>query len=112
RAKIRNLLLAHLVGHDEDALVAAYGCKEREGGAGVAARRLDDGSARFKAALFGASKDVGGEPILVASSRIQELALDVNFCLDRLGYAVEADDRRIADGFGDVLEGSVHHGTM
>ena len=44
-AQHRDLLLAHLVGHHEDAAVALAGCRERKADAGVAGRRLDDRAA-------------------------------------------------------------------
>ncbi len=52
RTQHRDLLLAHLVRHDEDAAVAAKGCRHREPGARVARRRLDDRAARAQTAVL------------------------------------------------------------
>ena len=54
-----------------------------------------------------------GEAVLVAAAGVQVLALDVD--LDRRRRRVdlvEPHDGRVADGLGDVLEGSLHHGAM
>src|SRR5208337_2533821 len=109
-AEGRHLLLRHLVGHDEDALVTLHRGEHRQRGAGVAAGRLDDGAAVLEPARLGVLDHVDGDPILVAPARVQVLALDVNLALEPLRDPVEPDDGGVSDGLGDVAESASHHG--
>ena len=51
RAQVRNLLAAHLVGNDQDELVALGDGDQREPESGVAGRRFDDDAAGLQLAL-------------------------------------------------------------
>ena len=76
RAEQRDLLLAHLVGHHEDAVVAALRGDDGEPDAGVARRGLDDGAARLQqtVALGGVDHGDGG-PVLHAAAGVEHLEL-------------------------------------
>ena len=76
RAEHRDLLLAHLVGHDEDAAVAAQRRRHRETDAGVARGRLDDRAAGPKATvLLGGLDHREADAVLHRAARIQVLEL-------------------------------------
>ena len=51
RAQVKDLLLAHLVGDDEDQAIALLRRHQREAKAGVARRRLDDRATRLQRAI-------------------------------------------------------------
>jgi hypothetical protein len=59
RLEQAHLLLAHLVGHGEDALVAPHRRGDGEPDAGVAARPLDDGAAGRRRPLRSAASTIG-----------------------------------------------------
>ena len=97
-AQHRDLLLAHLVGHHEDAAVALLRRRDREPDAGVARGRLDDRAARLELPVaLGGLDHREPDPVLVRAARVQELELRE----DRPGHVardpVEPDDRRVAD---------------
>ena len=98
RAQHRDLLLAHLVGHDEDAAVAAQRRRHREPGAGVARGRLDDRAAGLEAAVLLRRLD-HREPdaVLHRAARVQVLELGEELARNVAGEALEPDDRRVAD---------------
>jgi hypothetical protein len=75
-AQQANLLIAHLVGHDEDRLVTLECGGDREADAGVAARALDDRTAWPQPALALGRRD-HGQPnaILDAAAGVEELDL-------------------------------------
>ena len=63
RAQHRDLLLAHLVGHDEDAAVALARRRDREPDAGVARGRLDDRPAGLAACPSRSAASIIARPI-------------------------------------------------
>ena len=111
RAQVADLLLAHLVGHHEDALVSAQRGEQSERRAGVAARRLDDRAARLEAVLLGVAEHVRREAVLVAPAGVQVLALHVDLDREAARDLVQLHDGRVADGLADVLERALHHGA-
>ena len=108
RAQERDLLLAHLVGHDEDAAVALERRRDREAGAGVAGRRLHDRPAGLELPLPLRRLDHRDpDPVLDRAAGVQVLELDH----DRRGPCgddpLQPDERRVADELEDgrVLPG-------
>ena len=72
----RDLLRGHLVGHHEDAAVAALGGDDGEADAGVAARRLDDRAARPQQAVaLGGEDHLQRRPVLRRAARVRRLHL-------------------------------------
>ena len=97
-AQHRDLLLAHLVRHHEDAAVAARGRRDREPDAGVARGRLDDRPAGLQLPLaLGGLDHRHPDPVLVRAARIQVLELREQRRRDVAADPVEPDDRRLAD---------------
>ena len=71
-----DLLLAHLVRHHEDALVAAVERSHDEAHTGVAARRLHDRAARFQASVaLGSFDHRETDAVLHAAAGVQRLDL-------------------------------------
>jgi hypothetical protein len=97
RAQERDLLLAHLVRHDEDAAVALDRRCDREADAGVARRRLDDRPARLELPVaLGGLDQRQADPVLEGSAGVQVLELDQDVPLDLAADLREPDDRRLA----------------
>ncbi len=102
RAQHRDLLLAHLVRHHEDAAVALPGCRDREADAGVAGGRLDDRSARLQLPVaLGGLDHREADPVLHRAAGVEELELREDPRAARRRQAVEPDDRRAADEVED-----------
>ena len=98
RAEHRDLLLAHLVGHDEDAAVAAERGRDREPDAGVARGRLDDRASRAKPAVLLRRLDHReADAVLHGAAGVQVLELREELARDVAGEALEPDDRRVPD---------------
>ena len=75
-AQHRDLLLAHLVGHHEDAAVALLRRRDREADAGVARGRLDDRAAGLQLPVaLGRLDHREPDPVLDRAARVQELEL-------------------------------------
>ena len=97
------LVLADLVGADEDALVAARLGHQGQADAGVAGRRFDDGAAGLELATgLGRVDHLGGDAVLGAATRVQ--VLDLGQDLARaFGYnRVQLDQRGVAYELTDV----------
>ncbi len=93
-----HLLQRHLVGHDEDAAVAAQGRHQGQSHARVAAGRLDDGATRpEQAAPLCIGDDVDGHPVLHRPAGVQVLALDVDVGGHVTGHLLQLDDGRVPD---------------
>ena len=110
RAQQRDLLVAHLVAHHEDAAVAALRGDDREPGAGVARRRLDDRAAgQQQTVAFGGVDHRDRDPVLHAAARIDRLDLGQQRALQVLGLAQPAqpNERRVADEIEDRV-GELH----
>ena len=76
RAQHRDLLLAHLVGHDEDAAVALERRGDREADAGVAGGRLDDRAARLELPVaLGRLDHRHPDPVLDRAAGVEVLEL-------------------------------------
>jgi hypothetical protein len=76
RAEERDLLLAHLVRHHEDAAIALDRRADREADAGVAGGRLDDRAAGPELALaFGRLDHRQPDPVLHRAAGVQVLEL-------------------------------------
>ena len=98
RAEHRDLLLAHLVRHDEDAAVAAQRGRHRQTDAGVAGGRLHDRPARPKATvLLGGLDHREADAVLHRATRIQVLELGQQLARHVAAEALEADDRSASD---------------
>jgi hypothetical protein len=97
RLEVENLLAAHLVGNDEDQLVALGGRDQRQPKAGVARGRFDDDAARAKASLaFSRLDHRQRRTILDRAAGIGALELEKQ--LARAGVELrDLDHRRIAD---------------
>ena len=98
RAQHRDLLLAHLVGHDEDAAVALARRRDGEADAGVARGRLDDRPAGLELPLaLGLLDHREADPVLDGSAGVQVLELGEDPRVARRREPVEPDDRRAPD---------------
>ncbi len=98
------LLRRHLVGHHEDALVPALGGDDRQADAGVAAGRLDDGSAGSqKTVTFGGEDHLERRTILGGSARVRRLGLEREDAVEAFCLAdpLQANQRGIADQLDD-----------
>jgi hypothetical protein len=101
-AQHRDLLLAHLVRHDEDTAVALARRGDGEADAGVAGGRLDDRSARLQLPVaLGLLDHREPDPVLDRAARVEELELRKNPGVPRRGEPVEPDDRRVPDEVED-----------
>src|SRR5205814_9766933 len=90
-------------GHRHDQRIAFLGADHREADPGIAARRLDDGLAGLQvAALLGRLDDTERQPVLDRAERVERLDLDVKID-PRWREVVDANDRRVADGFENAL---------
>ena len=110
RAEHRDLLLAHLVRHDEDAAVAAQGGRNSKAGAGVAGGRLHDRPAGPKATvLLGGLDHREADAVLHRATGIQVLELREQLARHVAAEALEADDRSAADELehGGILAGAI-----
>ena len=110
------LVLAYLVRADEDAVVAALLGHHRQADTGVAARRLNDGSAGLKQTfLFGGIDHPNRNAILDRTTRVQVLDFGQNdgavLRHDALGDLVQADERRISDQLDNRIH-VVHSTTL
>ena len=102
-AQQRDLLLAHLVRHHEDAAVALDRGADREPDAGVARGRLDDRPARLQLSLaLGRFDHRQADAILHGAAGVQVLELRENLRAAARAQLVEADDRRRADELEDA----------
>ena len=98
----RDLLLAHLVRHDEDAAVPAQRRRDREPGTGVAGRGLDDRPAGPQPAVaLGGLDHRQADPILHGAAGVQVLELGEELAGNVAAEALEPDDRRLPDEVED-----------
>src|SRR5918995_2034269 len=105
RAQERDLLLAHLVRHHEDALVAADRRRDGETMARVAGRRLDDRAARLQlVGPLGNLDHPKADPVLHAPAGVQHLELRQDGRAKAAGDLVQADERRLAHGIQERVE--------
>ena len=105
RPQERDLLLAHLVRHHEDALVTADRRGDREPVAGVARRRLDDRPTRAQEPLaFGGLDHPQADPVLHAPAGVQHLELGQDRRPDASRDLVEPDQRRVAHRVQERVE--------
>jgi hypothetical protein len=109
RAQHRDLLLAHLVRHHEDAAVALERRGDCQADTGVPRRRLDDRPAGLEQPVALGRLDHGhADPVLHRPARIQILELGEQRRRDIAPDLVEADDRRPADELEDARELARH----
>jgi hypothetical protein len=102
RPEHRDLLLAHLVRHDEDAAVAAERRRHGEADAGVPRGRLDDGPARPEPAVaLGGLDHREPDPVLHGPARVQVFELREELARHLATEPREPDDRRLADELED-----------
>jgi hypothetical protein len=93
-----DLLGRHLVGDDEDAVVAPLRGHDGEPDARVARRRLDDGAARLQQAVpFGGVDHGDGGPVLHAAARVRGLELGDHLARQMAGDPAQPHERRVAD---------------
>ena len=85
-------------------LVAAGGAGEGQADAGVAAGRLDDGGVLVDLAVALGGVDHGhADAVLDRPERVEVLQLGDHGRLGVADHAAQADQRRVADGLGDVV---------
>ena len=95
----RDLLLAHLIGHHEDALVALDAGGLRQARAGVAGGGLDDGAAGLEqAGLLGRLDHADADAILDRAAGLEVLGLAQDGRAHAAPDAAQADERAVADG--------------
>ena len=96
--------------HRDHERIALRGAHHREPDAGIAGRRLDDRLARAQlAASFRRLDHAEREPVLDRAHRVEGLELHVD--VNAVGReAIEADDRRAADGLEDIAIQVLRHG--
>ena len=105
-------LLAHGLGHGEDALVAAGGAHHGEGDAGVTAGGLDHGGAGpQQTRLLGGVDHRHGDAVLDAAGRIEELELGGDPGTRTVGHVAQPDEGRATDQLGDVVR-DAHVGSL
>src|SRR5262249_44318923 len=107
-AQHRDLLLAHLVGHHEDAPVPLPRRRDRETDSRVPGGRLDDRAAGTELPLaLGRLDHREPDPVLVRPAGVPELELGEDRAGHVAGHAGEADDGREADevDHGGILPG-------
>ena len=95
----------HGLRHGQDDAVAARGRHGGKADAGVAARRLDDDSARLQqAALLGIVQHGAGDAVLYAARGVKIFDLGQQVCLQaaRRGKALQLHERRVADELGNA----------
>ncbi len=106
-------LHAHGVGHGERERVAARRRDERQRDAGVAARRLDQLLAGAEhAALLGVPDHGGADAALDRVGGVAPLDLGEDGRPPTVGDAVEAHERRAADGLSVVFEPAGHGASV
>ncbi len=99
-----DLLARHLVGHHRDDAVALQPCGDREPGAGVARRRLDDRAAGTQAAVaLGRLDQAQRHAILDRAARVEQLHLRDELRLDGRVDATQPHERRVADRVEDRI---------
>jgi hypothetical protein len=104
RAQQRDLLLAHLVAHDEDAAVPALGGDDGKADAGVARRRLDDRAARLEQAVtLGGVDHRHRGTVLDRAARVRGLHLGDQIAREPAPDAREPDQRGVADEVEDRI---------
>ena len=104
-AEQADLLLRHLVRHDEDAAVPLAHGGERQPDAGVAARRLDDrATLAERAGPLRGLDHAEADPVLDATARVQVLELRQDGRVDSSRHPIEPDEGRAAH--------EVEHGRM
>jgi len=106
---------AHRLGHGEDEFQAFRRGDEGQRNAGVAARRFDEYGARVDLPrLQGVSDHREADAVFDAGERVEELEFedDVREGAVRGRRAVEAHERSVADGIGDVVVDFGHGGRM
>ena len=93
-----DLLGGDLVGHDEDTLVPALGCHDREADTGVARCRFDDRAAGFEQAFaLGVVDHADRRTILRRPTGVGHLGFDDDLAGLVLGHLLQVDQRRVAD---------------
>ncbi|KAG0928547.1 hypothetical protein G6F31_017680 [Rhizopus arrhizus] len=101
RLQVEDLLAAHLVGNDQDQLIALLLGDQRQAQAGVAGRALDQGRARLQIpTLFRRFDHRQADAILDRSARVGALELQIELA-DAGVQALGLDDRGLADEFED-----------
>ena len=99
--------------HREDDAVAAGRADHRERDAGVAARGLDDRAAGLElAGCLGGVDDRDAQAVLDARGGVVELELRQHVAADALRDAVQAHQRGVAEGRGDVGVDAGHVGPF
>ena len=101
----------HRLRHRQDQLQPARRCHEGQRDARVAARRLDDHGLFVDATALDRVVDHRKtNPVLYARERIEKFELQQDLRLGAVsgGRAVEADEGRVADGFGDIVIDACH----
>ena len=97
-----DLLGGDLVGHDEDTLVPALGCHDREADTGVARCRFDDRAAGFEQAFaLGVVDHADRRTILRRPTGVGHLGFDDDLAGLVLRHLFQVDQRRVADQVKD-----------
>ena len=104
RAKQVDLLARHLIGHHENAAVAANRGGHRQAAAGVAAGRLDDRSARLEQSLALGGVEHGDRgPVLYAAAGIHVFDLREYEAGRAVDDLVQPYERRVTDRLESVV---------
>src|SRR5580704_9527706 len=99
-----DFFLGLLVGDGENHLVAAHGGDQRQPHAGVSRSAFDDRAARLQQAFsFGVVDHGDADAVLYGAAGVDVVRFDVDLRLQTLVDAVEAHQRRAADGIEDVV---------
>ena len=105
RAQQADLLRRHLVGHDEDHLVALDRRGHRKPVAGIAGGGLDDGASRAQqSTALRVLEHREPDAVLDAAARVELLELGQDQRPEPLGDLAQPDQRGVADQVEDALD--------
>src|SRR5207302_3205944 len=114
-----DFLLRLFIGNCEDHLIAADGGDERQAHAGIAGGAFDDGAGGLEETLALGFVDHGNpDAVLDRTAGIQVIGFDVDLGFAVAGDTIEANDRRMTDGFEDgaqlhaLIDSAVYHAAM
>ncbi len=106
-----NFFARLLVGDGEDDFIAAHAGDQRESHAGVAGSSFDDGAAGFQfAGTFGFIDHPQADAVFHRAAGIHVVGLDPDFGGKAFGQFIQANDRRVADRFENVV--ALHVGVF
>ena len=99
-----HFFLGLLVGDGENHFVAAHRRDQRQPHPGISGSAFDDRAAGLEQSFFLGVVDHGdADAVFHRAARIDVVGLDVNLRLQALVDAIQAHQRRVADGFQNVV---------